>query len=133
MLSFGRSDPREAIVAIGDTVRRYVEAGREALTPRKAEDLARSLAKQGEIRKDQVSRLARDLAEWSRKNSERLMEIVRSEVKRQVSRTGVATKDEVEALRRRVRELERGRKSTAKKPSTAKRATTRKSTGSRKT
>jgi polyhydroxyalkanoate synthesis regulator phasin len=122
-------------VAIGDTVRRYVEAGREALTPKKAEDLARSLAKQGEVRRDQVSRLARDLAEWSRRNSERLMEIVRSEVKRQVSRTGVATKDEVEALRRRVRELERGRPkaSAAKKSSTAKRTTSRKSTGSRKT
>lgn len=122
-------------MAIGDTVRRYVEAGREALTPKKAEDLARSLAKQGEVRRDQVSRLARDLAEWSRRNSERLMEIVRSEVKRQVSRTGVATKDEVEALRRRVRELERGRPkaSAAKKSSTAKRTTSRKSTGSRKT
>lgn len=122
-------------MAIGDTVRRYVEAGREALTPKKAEDLARSLAKQGEVRRDQVSRLARDLAEWSRRNSERLMEIVRSEVKRQMSRTGVATKDEVEALRRRVRELERGRPkaSAAKKSSTAKRTTTRKSTGSRKT
>lgn len=122
-------------MAIGDTVRRYVEAGREALTPKKAEDLARSLAKQGEVRRDQVSRLARDLAEWSRRNSERLMEIVRSEVKRQMSRTGVATKDEVEALRRRVRELERGRPkaSAAKKSSTAKRTTSRKSTGSRKT
>jgi hypothetical protein len=52
-----------------------------------------------------------------------------------VSRTGVATKDEVEALRRRVRELERGRPkaSAAKKSSTAKRTTSRKSTGSRKT
>lgn len=120
-------------MAIGDTVRRYVEAGREALTPRKAEDLARSLAKQGEVRRDQVSRLAHDLVDWSRKSSERLMEIVRSEVKRQVSRTGVATKDEVEALRRRVRELERGRKSTAAKKPTAKRTTTRKPTGSRKT
>jgi polyhydroxyalkanoate synthesis regulator phasin len=122
-------------VAIGDTVRKYVEAGREALTPKKAEDLARSLAKQGEVRRDQVSRLARDLAEWSRRNSERLIEIVRSEVKRQMSRTGVATKDEVEALRRRVRELERGRPkaSSAKRSSTAKRNTTRKSTGSRKT
>ena len=122
-------------MAIGDTVRKYVEAGREALTPKKAEDLARSLAKQGEVRRDQVSRLARDLAEWSRRNSERLIEIVRSEVKRQMSRTGVATKDEVEALRRRVRELERGRPkaSAAKRSSTAKRNTTRKSTGSRKT
>ena len=113
-------------MAITDTVRKYVEAGREALSPKKAEDLARSLARQGEIRRDQVSKLARDLADWSRRNSERLLEVIRGEVKKQISRTGVATKEEVDALKRRIRELERG---TGKK-TTAKRAT-RKSTARR--
>jgi polyhydroxyalkanoate synthesis regulator phasin len=119
-------------MAITDTVRKYVEAGRERLSPKKAEDLARSLARQGEIRRDQVAKLTRDLVDWSRKNSERLAKIIRSEVKRQMSRTGVATKSEVEALRRRVRDLER----SGRKPSTAKRSsssqTTRKSTASGK-
>ena len=115
-------------MAFTDTVRKYVEAGREALSPKKAEDLARSMAKQGEVRRDQVSKLARDLTDWSRRNSERLVELIRGEVKRQMSRTGVATKDEVEALKRRVRELERG----SPKSPTAKRST-RKAPGRKST
>lgn len=90
-----------------DAVRKYVEAGREALTPRKAEELARSVVKQGEARREQASKVARDLAEWSRKSSDRLLEIIRGEVKKQISKAGLATKDEVESLKRRIRELER--------------------------
>jgi polyhydroxyalkanoate synthesis regulator phasin len=96
-------------MAITDTVRKYVEAGREALSPGKAEDMARALARQGEIRRDQVSGLARDLVDWSRRNRERLLDLIRREVKKQISRAGVATKDEIDSLKRRVRELERGR------------------------
>jgi polyhydroxyalkanoate synthesis regulator phasin len=89
-----------------DTVRRYVEAGREALTPRKAEELARALTKEGQARRDQVTTVARDLVEWSRKNSERLLATIRAEVKRQLARTGVATKDDIESLKQRIRKLE---------------------------
>jgi polyhydroxyalkanoate synthesis regulator phasin len=124
-----------------DTVRKYVEAGREALTPRKAEELARSLVKQGEARREQASKLARDLVEWSRKNSERLLEIVRGEVKKQISRAGLVTKDEVEGLKRRIRELEKGsRTGTAARPasskatkSSARKRTTRSKPTARKT
>jgi polyhydroxyalkanoate synthesis regulator phasin len=104
-----------------DTVRKYVEAGREAMTPRRAEELARSLVKQGEARREQASKLARDLVEWSRKNSDRLLEIVRGEVKKQISRAGLVTKDEVEGLKRRIRELEKaGRTGTAPRPASSK-------------
>jgi polyhydroxyalkanoate synthesis regulator phasin len=119
-------------MAITDAVRRYVEAGREALSPKKAEELARSLAKQGEVRRDQVSKLARDIADWSKKSSERLLGIIRHEVKRQMSRTGVATKDEVESLKRRVRELERAAKKAPAKRTTGT-STARKSTAKRST
>lgn len=90
-----------------DAVRKYVEAGREALTPQKAESLARALVKQGQARRDQAGKVARDLMEWSRRNSERLTGTIRREVKKQIERSGVATKDDVEALKRRIRELER--------------------------
>jgi polyhydroxyalkanoate synthesis regulator phasin len=100
-----------------DAVRKYVEAGRDALTPKAAEDLARSLARQGQARKDQVSKLARDLLAWSRKSSERLRDTIRREVNRQIARSGVATKDDIESLKRRIRKLEAegkpARKSTA--------------------
>ena len=45
-----------------DAVRRYVEAGREALTPERAEELARTLVREGQARRDQVSHLARGAA-----------------------------------------------------------------------
>jgi polyhydroxyalkanoate synthesis regulator phasin len=89
-----------------DTVRRYVEAGREALTPKKAEELARAATREGQARRDQVTTVAKELLEWSRKNSERFLETIRSEVKRQLARAGVATKDDVESLKQRVRKLE---------------------------
>ena len=112
-----------------DVVRRYVEAGREALTPSKAQDMARGLVKRGEAGREQVSAVARQLLEWSRRSSDRFRETVRREVRRQIARAGVATKDEVEALRRRVRDLERSGSSTRKPTS---KSTSRKSTAARK-
>jgi polyhydroxyalkanoate synthesis regulator phasin len=108
-----------------DAVRKYVEAGREALTPKKAEELARSLVRQGQARRDQASRLAGDLLEWSRRSSERLRTTIAREVKNQLGRAGLATKAEVEALRRRVRKLESSRKAG----STRKRGASSKSSG----
>ncbi|MGH9169196.1 MAG: hypothetical protein ACRD02_15355 [Acidimicrobiia bacterium] len=97
-----------------DTVRRYVEAGREALTSKKAEEMARELVKQGQARRGQVGRVARDLRDWSKKNSERLRETISREVKKQMARAGVATKGEVESLKRRIRKLESGGKTSRK-------------------
>ncbi|MGH2711137.1 MAG: phasin family protein [Actinomycetota bacterium] len=113
-----------------DTVRKYVEAGRDALTPKKAEELARAFISEGQARADQAGRIARDLLDWSRKNSERFRGTIRDEVKKQLSRAGVASKDEVDALKRRIRELEsRGKAKTA----TTSRATTQRSAGARST
>jgi polyhydroxyalkanoate synthesis regulator phasin len=125
------------MMAITDTVRKYVEAGREALSPGKAQDMARSLAKQGEIRRDQVSGLARDLVTWSRKNRDRLQELIGREVKKQVTRMGVATKEDIDSLKRRVRDLERAGKAPARRAtSPAKKSTARprkKSTAAKRT
>lgn len=100
-----------------DAVRKYVDAGREALTPKRAEELARALVKEGQARRDQASRLARDLMDWSRKSSERLRESIRREVTAQISRAGLATKSDVESLKRRIRKLESARKTPARKTS----------------
>ena len=105
-----------------DTVRRYVEAGMEALTPKKAEDLAKSLVKQGQARRDQAAKLAKDILEWSRENSDRLGQLIRREVKKQIGKAGLATKDELESVKRRIRKLEGGGK---KKTATRKRTTSR--------
>jgi polyhydroxyalkanoate synthesis regulator phasin len=94
-----------------DTVRKYVEAGMGALS--------KGLVKGGEAGKEQVTRIARDLAEWSKKNRDRWAGVVQREVKKQVGALGFATKGEIEALRKRVRSLE-GKTRTATKRATSK-------------
>jgi polyhydroxyalkanoate synthesis regulator phasin len=122
-----------------DVLRRYVEAGRDALTPAKAQEMARALVKRGEAGREQASSVARQLLEWSRRSSERFRETVSREVRRQIARAGLATKDEVEALRRRIRDLERSgppaKKTTRKSParkSSSRKSTSRKSAAARR-
>jgi len=117
-------------MAVGlEQVREYMEAAIGKLSPAKAQELAKSLTKgQG---RDQVSKAAKDLLAWSNKNKERLTSMVQTEVKSQLKTIGVASRDEVDALRKRVRELEReqGKKSTRKR-STAKRSTAKRASSS---
>lgn len=111
-----------------EDVRKYVEAALDKLTPERAQQIARSVTRgQG---REQASRAAQELLKWSQRNSERLVHVIRREVKNQLRTAGVATKEDVETLRKRIRELEKAapkasRKSTAKKPA-AKRSTAKK-------
>jgi len=116
-------------MAVGlEQVREYMEAAIGKLSPAKAQELAKTLTKgQG---RDQMTKAAKDLMAWSNKNRERLKTMVQTEVKSQLKTIGVASRDEVDALRKRVRELERDqgkkptrKRSTAKRSTTAKRAT----------
>jgi topoisomerase IA-like protein len=71
--------------------------------------------------------------DWSQRNKNRLTSMIRNEVRSQLKQAGVATEEELNALRKRVRELERaakrpGARSPAKKKTTAKK-TTAKRTG----
>lgn len=102
-------------------VRKFMEAAVGKITPARAQELARSVT-QG-AGKDQVAKAAQEILDWSSKNRQRMSDLVRSEVRSQLSSMGVATKDEVDALKKRVRELERGRpkRTTAKKRTAAKR------------
>lgn len=120
-------------------VRRYMDAAMEKLSPAKAQQMARSVMKgQG---RDQVQKAAKDLMKWSNKSRDRLGALVRREVEAQLKTMGVATRDEVDALKKRVRELERGgapkraaakrpaKKTSAKKRTAARPASARKATG----
>jgi polyhydroxyalkanoate synthesis regulator phasin len=113
-------------MAVGlEQVREYMEAAIGKLSPANAQELAKTLTKgQG---RDQVTKTAKDLMALANKNRERLKTMVQTEVKSQLKTIGVASRDEVDALRKRVRELEReqGKKSTRKR-STAKRSATAK-------
>jgi polyhydroxyalkanoate synthesis regulator phasin len=95
-----------------DGVRRFVRESFDRLSSRRPEELARTLAQQGRARKEQASRIARDVVEWSKKNREVVADVVQREVRQQIAKIGVATKEEVSSLRRRVRDLEGGTRPT---------------------
>jgi polyhydroxyalkanoate synthesis regulator phasin len=118
-----------------EEVRKYMDATMQKLSPARAQEMARSVM--GGQTREQVQKFARDLLDWSNKSRQRLSESVQREVKSQLQSLGVAGRDEVDALKKRVRELERqlgvkastakkpaGKRSRAKKPTTAKERTT---------
>lgn len=90
-------------------IQRTVEAlnGVTALTRANAERIARQLARQGEVATDQVGDVVQDLLERSRRNRELLTTLVAAEVQRVVRSMGLATNDEVLALRKQVADLKR--------------------------
>lgn len=95
-----------------DDVRKTIEAAVSNLTPSRAQELAKSLMDPGTA-KEQVAKTAADLLEWSHKSRERLRDLVQREIQVQVRSVGVATQTELDALRKRVRELERAAGKTA--------------------
>jgi polyhydroxyalkanoate synthesis regulator phasin len=90
-----------------EDVRKTIEATIDTLTPARARRLAKDYLEPGAA-KEQISKTAAELLDWSQRNRERLREFVAHEVSRQMKTVGVATQSEVDALRKRVRELERG-------------------------
>src|SRR5262245_55030527 len=110
-----------------DDIRKALES-MIGLTPAKAQELAKRYLEPGAA-KDQVQKTAGDLLRLQ----QRLRDAIRKEVTSQVKSMGAATQDDLDALRKRVRDLERsagytasGRKRAARKPT--KKATTTKAT-----
>jgi polyhydroxyalkanoate synthesis regulator phasin len=109
-----------------EDVRKTVEAAIGNLTPAKAQELAKGFLEPG-ARKEQVAKTAADLLEWSQRNRERLRTAIRREISDQMQQMGVATRSELDAVKKRVRDLERaagmtasGRSAAAKAPSARK-------------
>ncbi len=134
-----------------DDLRRALEAAIGNMTPARAQELAKSFLEPGAA-KEQVAKTAADILDWSQRNRERLTDVIRREVADQMKQVGVATQDDLDTVRKRVRELERragmtasgrararrktttrkstARKSTAKKPTAAKRSAAEPADGS---
>jgi hypothetical protein len=88
--------------------------------------------------KEQVAKAAADLIEWSQRSRDRMTQFVRREIADQMRSVGVATQADLDAVKKRVRDLERaagmtasgrsrsttGRATSAKKPATRTRAKT---------
>jgi polyhydroxyalkanoate synthesis regulator phasin len=112
-------------MADNDLLKRLLDAGMTftAMTQARAEDLIRDLVRAGEVQAEQAQSVIDELVDRSRRNSERLIDAVRAEIRQQMASLGLATKNDVERLERRVAEVSaaRGtRKATTKKASTRK-------------
>jgi polyhydroxyalkanoate synthesis regulator phasin len=116
--------PKEPAMTNMQDVRKQLEASFGNLNPSKAQDLAKGMLDR-DAAKEQVAKLAADLLDWSQRNRARLTTMIRDEVRDQLRQTGVATQEEVDALRKRVRELERASRARKAKTSSAKRASSR--------
>lgn len=121
-----------------DDIKKIFDALIGQLSPAKAQELAKRYLGRG-ADKDQVAKTAGELIDLS----QRLREAVRKEAASRMRSMGAATQDELDALRKRVRDLERaagisasgrntagrktaGRKPAARKPSARKKTTARK-------
>jgi polyhydroxyalkanoate synthesis regulator phasin len=122
-----------------DDIKKTFDAVIGRLTPAKAQEMAKHYLEPGAA-KEQVAKTAGELIDLS----QRLRDSVRKEVTSQMRSMGAATQDELDSLRKRVRDLERAagmtasggkkaaRKSGARKPRAPK-AGLRKNTTARKT
>ena len=109
-----------------DDVRKALES-MIGLTPAKAQELAKRYLEPGAA-KDQVSKTAGDLLRLQ----QRLRDAIRKEVTAQMKTMGAATQDDLDALRKRVRDLERraGMTASGRKKAAARKKTTAKRTSS---
>ena len=115
-------------------VRKTIEASLGNLSTTRAQEIAKGMLDK-DAAKDQVTKTAADLMEWSQRNRTRLVELIRGEVRDQLRQMGVATEEEVNALRKRVRDLERTRATAArggKKPAAKAKAAPRKPAAAKK-
>ena len=113
-------------------VLQFVEATLDRISPARAQELAKQMAS-GEGR-EQVAKAAQELVDWSQRNRERVRALVQREVAAQLSALGIPTKEDFEALERRIAKLERTtRKGTPAKRTAAKRTSAKRTAAKRTT
>jgi polyhydroxyalkanoate synthesis regulator phasin len=85
-------------------LKRYLEAGMAftEMTRARAEGIAGELVKAGELQRDQMQSSVDELIDRSRRNTQQLISLVRQEVTGQLSLLGLATKDDLDALEKRL-------------------------------
>ena len=91
-------------MAQNDVLKRYIDAGLAftSLTQARAEELVKDLVRMGEVQADQARDAVADLLERSRKNSEKLLETVRTEVRQQITSLGLATQEDLDKIEQRI-------------------------------
>ena len=120
-----------------DDMRKYVRAGLEAAAGQVPDEMTGALFARAAGMAEQLSALASGFMQWSAEARASLLSEARQLIAGQVEEMGLATKQEVERLRRRIGELEEGLEEARKagrgrstaKLSTAKASTARGSGG----
>lgn len=111
-----------------EDMRKYVRAGLEALSSQGAEDAAGVIMSRASGLADQLNAFASGFLEWSAEARASLMQELRDMITRQVETMGLATKDDLEALGRRIDRLERASKPKASVGASKSKASARSST-----
>ena len=90
-----------------DLFKRSLEIGASVLgmTRERAESIVKDLVASGEVAKGQATKAADWLVERGRTGTEELAELVRREIRQQVTALGLATKDDIARLESQLEEL----------------------------
>lgn len=97
-----------------EDMRKYVRAGLEALSSQGAEDAAGVIMSRASLLADQLNAFASGFLEWSAEARASFMQELKDMITRQVETMGLATKEDLQALGRRIDRLERASKPTSK-------------------
>ena len=92
-------------MATDDRFRQYSEAGEEFLEAARsrAVEFLRELGRAGQTTQKQASDQVEDLVEAGRKGTDQILDVIRKEIASQLGALGLATKDDLAALERRVK------------------------------
>jgi polyhydroxyalkanoate synthesis regulator phasin len=113
----------------GPDLTKFIEAGMSFTELRRsqARQIVSELVAQGQLARDQATSTVDDMLDMSRRRREELRSFVQSEIQRQVRALGIATRDDLDRLERKIAAQSGPAKRTASKPVTAKKTAAKKS------
>jgi polyhydroxyalkanoate synthesis regulator phasin len=94
-------------MAENDVLKRLLDAGMTftSLTQARAEELIRELVRAGALQAEQAQAGVDELVDRSRRNSERLIDAVRTEIDQQLGKLDLATRSDIETMVQRFADL----------------------------
>ena len=91
-------------MATNDRFQRYLDTGRAwtEMTREQAQSIVNDLVKAGELQQKRAKKAVDELVDRSRKNAEDLSKLVRQELQTQIGALGIATKEDLARLERKL-------------------------------
>jgi polyhydroxyalkanoate synthesis regulator phasin len=112
-----------------ETLKRYLDAGIAftSMTQERAEAIVKDLIAAGEVQTEHAQAMVLEIVDRSRKNTEKLLAQVRTEVRDQIKRLGLVSEQDLARLEKRI-----GLKAPAARKAPAKKATANKAPAKKK-